>query len=96
MRTLLRHRARQDLPWQINHTSKCFGREYPFWNQWRAAYPDVRPDLRGAYLAEADLTEPDLINADLRGVDLTKAELEEADLTRVTLIKADLTEAEVD
>ncbi len=74
------------------------------WNRWRAAHPEIWPDLSGAYLTGADLPQADLIEADLRGADLTqaslhaadltKADLEEADLTRATLIKADLTRAE--
>ena len=75
------------------------------WNQWRAAHPEIQPDLTGAYLTGADITEANLIKADLRGADLTQvglhtadlteAELEEADLTEATLIKADLIEAKV-
>ncbi|MGZ8886636.1 MAG: pentapeptide repeat-containing protein, partial [Halobacteriota archaeon] len=56
------------------------------WNQWRAAHPEIRPDLSGAYLTgvdltEADLTEADLTKANLRGTDLTQAGLHAAGLT---------------
>ena len=61
------------------------------WNQWRAAHPEIRPDLSGAYLTGADLTQASLHAADLTEANVTEADLEEADLTRATLIKADLT-----
>ena len=49
------------------------------WNKWRAAHPEIRPDLSGAYLTGVDLTEADLIKADLSGADLTQAGLHAAD-----------------
>ncbi|MGZ4865502.1 MAG: hypothetical protein ACXV39_12880 [Halobacteriota archaeon] len=33
------------------------------WNQWRAAYPEIMPDLSGAYLTGADVTEADTTGA---------------------------------
>jgi uncharacterized protein YjbI with pentapeptide repeats len=54
----------------------------PVWNQWRAANPNVTPDLTkahawrknydGANFAGADLTEMNFGNASLIGADFTK------------------------
>jgi hypothetical protein len=78
------------------------------WNQWREAYPAIRPalsgadltfaDLRrarldGADLSFADLSFADLIGADLTGAHLTDATFTETDLHEATLIGADLTRA---
>jgi TIR domain/Pentapeptide repeats (8 copies) len=58
------------------------------WNEWRAKHPDVRPDLIGADLTEAFLTE-----ANLSGADLTRANLTKAGLTRANLTEANLNAA---
>ena len=105
MRTLLHNRTEARLTVaNQSHVQKLL-QGVSVWNQWRAAHPETRPDLSGAYLTGVDLTKADLIKADLRGADLTQAslhaadlteaDLEEADLTRATLIKVNLTEAEV-
>ena len=62
------------------------GRGRYIWNQWRADHPDVKPDLRGAYLREANLKDYNFSNTDLRtammlGADLKGANLEGADLS---------------
>jgi uncharacterized protein YjbI with pentapeptide repeats len=103
MRTLLHNRAARLTMANQSHVQLLL-QGVSVWNQWRAAHPEIRPDLSGAYLTGADLTQADLIEANLRGADLTQASLhaadlteadfEEADLTRATLIKADLTGAE--
>lgn len=63
------------------------------WNEWRKANPEVRPNLREAYLAGENLTGADLRDADqigarLAGVDLCDANLEGADLSRADLARA--------
>jgi uncharacterized protein YjbI with pentapeptide repeats len=55
------------------------------WNAWRLANTGVRPDLTGADLSRADLTE-----ADLSGANLSSANLRRADLSRANLNGADL------
>ena len=65
------------------------------WNAWRAANPDIRPDLSGANLAGARLPEADLSRAhldwaNLSGANLHKANLSGAGLDFATLIKAEL------
>src|SRR6266404_5247499 len=35
------------------------------WNRWRAAHPDIRPDLSNAILRGLDLVKVDLCRADL-------------------------------
>ncbi len=34
------------------------------WNLWRNSHPDMRPDLRGANLTEADLNGANLISVE--------------------------------
>src|SRR5215510_7123821 len=65
------------------------------WNAWRAANPDIRPDLSGANLTGARLPEVDLSRAHLdwsnrSGAVLYKANLSGAGLDWATLIKAEL------
>ncbi len=55
------------------------------WNEWRMEHPDIRHDLIGA-----DLTEADLNNANLIGVDLTEANFSGAELSEAILIGANL------
>lgn len=71
------------------------------WNTWRAAHPDVRPDLSEANLAGADLTgaklgQGDLHGAILNGVTLRAADLYEADLRGADLLGADLRGADLE
>lgn len=73
------------------------------WNAWRAANPDVRPDLSekdlsGADLVRADLHHAILHDAILRDADmglaiLMGAELFNADLCNVKLVQADMSGA---
>src|SRR6266446_4587580 len=56
------------------------------WNRWRAAHPDIRPDLsnailRGLDLVKVDLSRADLSGTDLRGTVLSGAVLVDADLS---------------
>jgi hypothetical protein len=52
------------------------------WNEWRAAKPDLAPDLREADLDLANLTEAHLREANLGAAYLTAADLSRADLSR--------------
>jgi uncharacterized protein YjbI with pentapeptide repeats len=60
------------------------------WNEWRDENPDSRPDLRGASLVGADLSEADLREAALGGADLCGANLIKSDLSGADLSGADL------
>lgn len=65
------------------------------WNKWRREHEDVRPDLSGAYLNDADLSGADLSRADLSdahlgGADIGGGDLGGADLNRAYLGGADL------
>jgi hypothetical protein len=67
------------------------------WNAWRNQNPDIRPDLAGASLSEANLSGVDSTKHDLRGAvgaNLSDAILSGADLTKADLRGADLTKAE--
>src|SRR5689334_4974488 len=50
------------------------------WNAWRAAHPDIQPDL-----TDADLSDADLANANLGGADLSFANLSNANLAEAIL-----------
>jgi hypothetical protein len=51
-------------------------KEVAAWNEWRRkTYRGLRPDLRGAGLREAKLSNADLRAADLGGADLRFADL---------------------
>jgi uncharacterized protein YjbI with pentapeptide repeats len=63
------------------------------WNQWRAAFPTLKPELEGADLAWADLSQANLTEANLFQVNLFHANLAEANLARANLSGACLTEA---
>jgi TIR domain/Pentapeptide repeats (8 copies) len=70
------------------------------WNGWRAANPDVVPDLRsaqlsGAELIGANLREAILSQAQLRGAELRRANLSGADLGAADLTMADLNGADL-
>lgn len=63
------------------------------WNRWRAAHPDMRPDLsnanlRGLDLVKMDLSRADLRRTDLRGTVLSGAVLVDADLSEANFFKA--------
>ena len=60
------------------------------WNTWRSANPDISPNLQGADLSGAALTE-----ANLRGTDLSEACLRGAELVRTDLRNAELREADL-
>jgi uncharacterized protein YjbI with pentapeptide repeats len=73
-----------------------FGTEDPAdWNEWRAANPDVRPDLTDARLAEDDLTGGDFRRTDLRGANLKAARLCHADFSLADLRDANLDDADL-
>jgi hypothetical protein len=80
------------------------------WNKWRLRVLDIRVDLSGTDLNNANLREAllfkvdlreahlfnaDLRGADLRGADLRKAHLSEADLREAHLSGANLTRADL-
>ena len=65
------------------------------WNQWREQNPEIQPDLSGADLREANLSEADLSEANLRGTDLCFAHLQAADLRAAGLIGAYLIGADL-
>jgi uncharacterized protein YjbI with pentapeptide repeats len=78
------------------------------WNAWRDENANIRPDLAGASLSEANLSGVDstkydlrgavganLSDANLSGADLTKADLRAADLSGADLSGADLSRARV-
>jgi Pentapeptide repeats (8 copies) len=70
------------------------------WNQWRAQYPEIRPDLIDANLRETDLSGADLrgvnlYGADLRGVNLCKANLCGSNLENTNLKEANLSGADL-
>src|SRR6266436_3814269 len=70
------------------------------WNEWRAAHPEIRPELANAHLYGLDLVNANLAGADLRHADLrgtnlsgavlVDANLEGADFFRTVLDGADL------
>jgi hypothetical protein len=73
------------------------------WNQWRAAHPDIRPNLRevrliqmgcgGIDFSRTNLTDADLTLSNLSGANLTKANLTRAVLSGSDLSSADLSQA---
>lgn len=62
----------------------------PGWNDWRRAHPEVRPDLRGADLSDAELAGCNLDEADLIDANLSRANLFGANLVRANLYRARL------
>lgn len=60
------------------------------WNAWRKENPDIRPDLSGVDLREANLAGANLIEADLSQTDLTGANLTVAYLNQARLSNAQL------
>jgi uncharacterized protein YjbI with pentapeptide repeats len=69
------------------------------WNEWRKQNPDIRPDLREAYIStadlRADLTGADFGRADLGAARLRGAELRGADFAMANLRAADLSGAQL-
>jgi len=63
------------------------------WNKWRAEHSEVRPDLSGALLSEADLFGADLSKANLSEAMLSGADLSKANLSKAMLSGANLSEA---
>jgi uncharacterized protein YjbI with pentapeptide repeats len=63
------------------------------WNQWREEHTEVKPDLRGANLSGALLSEANLSEANLTRAYLSAANLTRADLSAANLTRADLTRA---
>src|SRR6516225_6078534 len=76
------------------HLSKLTGGDEA-WANWRAAHPEVEPDLRGAQLAGKDLGNSDLISADLSEANLCRARLANCQMAGTILAGADLTGAEL-
>jgi uncharacterized protein YjbI with pentapeptide repeats len=71
------------------------------WSQWRAADPDIRPDLSGADFSRAYLSRAFLADADLSGTDFSSAylggaNLADADLSVAFLAHAHLAHAHLD
>lgn len=52
------------------------------WNKWREKNPDVRPDISGTDLSEANLTRVDLSGADLNNAKLSGAIFNRANLSQ--------------
>lgn len=75
---------------------KILAKGVAVWNKWRNKNPDVRPDLIGANLREADLYLADLSKADLSEADLSGTNLSGAKLIGANLIGANLSEADLD
>jgi hypothetical protein len=65
------------------------------WNKWRRDNPDIRPDVRGANLSGANLSEADLSAANLSGANLSEADLSGADLRAANLSGANLNGADL-
>jgi uncharacterized protein YjbI with pentapeptide repeats len=65
------------------------------WNSWRAANPDLTPDLQRADLKNRYLWTVNLSRADLTGADLSSTFLNHANLAGALLMEADLTKVEL-
>ena len=80
------------------------------WNKWLDKRPEIRPNLCGANLRKADLSDANLLSADLEGANLSGANLRNAclifanlsgadlrrsDLRSATLFSADMSEADI-
>ena len=63
------------------------------WNAWRVQNLNIRPDLMGAALTEANLAGADLHRADLSEANLCGANLHKTDLGEADLVDAYLNEA---
>ncbi len=62
----------------------------PAWNLWREQGSDIKPNLSGTNLFQADLTHANLRQTDLRKTDLRKAKLNKADFFKADLRNANL------
>lgn len=62
------------------------------WNRWREEYPNIRPDLSGAFINVITLSEANLKGADLRGTDFRGGNLKGANLSEADLKGANLSE----
>jgi len=67
-----------------------------FWNEWRTANPDIRPDFLQANLREKKLCGIDLSRALLKGSDLGDSNLKGANLEEASLYNAYLIGATLD
>ena len=65
------------------------------WNQWRMQAPDVRADLRGAKLTEAQLAGVDFSGAALQCADLSRAKLGGSNLQDVTAMESNFAGADL-
>ena len=63
------------------------------WNKWRASNPEIRPNLTGADLVFANLTDAYFLDTNLRFANLTRTNLAGANLTGARLTGANLTDA---
>jgi hypothetical protein len=70
-------------------------RDVETWNKWRASNPRVRPNLAGADLTLAKLTDADFTNVNLAGASLTRANLAGATLAGANLEHANLRVADL-
>jgi hypothetical protein len=62
----------------------------PTWNLWREQDSDIKPNLSGTNLYQADLTHVNLRQTDLRKTDLRQAKLNGADFFKADLRNANL------
>jgi uncharacterized protein YjbI with pentapeptide repeats len=65
------------------------------WNAWRAAHPEIRPNLRSADLHSTFLRDANLAHANLTHANLARAILTHATLTHANLAAADLAAADL-
>lgn len=69
---------------------EILSRGVPVWNRWREQDSNIKPNLSGANLFQADLVHANLRQTDLRKTDLRKAKLNEVDLFKADLRNANL------
>ena len=65
------------------------------WNEWRAAHPDIFPDLSRAYLNKLDLSNANLSHTNLQFAFLNYSTLDDADLSHASLNEAQLKGASI-
>ena len=58
------------------------------WNEWRRKHPSIQPNISGADLNGANLSQTNLSRADFNGANLSRAKLIAADLSRANLNEA--------
>jgi len=79
-----------------HHIDLLLGEKGPrAWDEWRRENPNIRPNLRGAYLEGKDLTYMDLRDANFRSANLRGAKLWNANLNRADLSEAQLMDADL-